>query len=105
MALVRIPYFGLIFRPFVKQDIFQECLIWLLGQINPERNFDGELMVLGSMSSHEIEAKLNKTWFIRKINGVEVQTFWSNNDEKDPDRISVDSVSLVWILFLNCFFL
>ena len=47
----------MIFRPFVKQDISQEWLIWLLGQINPERNFDGELMVLGSMSSHEIEAK------------------------------------------------
>ena len=45
MALVRIPYFGLIFRPFVKQEISRECLLGLLGKINPERNFDGELMV------------------------------------------------------------
>ena len=57
MALVRIPFMGLIFRPFVKQKISQDCLFWLLGQINPERNFDGELMVLGAMSSHDIEAR------------------------------------------------
>ena len=57
MALVRIPFLGLIFRPFVKQKISQDCLFWLLGQINPERNFDGEIMVLGAMSSHDMEAR------------------------------------------------
>ena len=57
MALVRIPYFGLIFRPFVKQEISRECLLGLLGQINPERNFDGELMVFGAMSNRDIQAR------------------------------------------------
>ena len=37
MALVRIPYFGLIFRPFVKQEISRDCLFGLLGKINPEK--------------------------------------------------------------------
>ena len=41
----------------MEQEISRECLFWLLGQINPERNFDGELMVLGAMSSHDIEAR------------------------------------------------
>ena len=54
MALVRIPYFGLIFRPFVKQEISRECLLGLLGKINPEKNFDGELMVFGAMSNRDI---------------------------------------------------
>ena len=57
MALVRIPYFGLIFRPFVKQEISRECLLGLLGQINPEKNFDGELMVFGAMSTRDIQAR------------------------------------------------
>ena len=59
MALVRIPCIGLIFRPFVEQEISRECLLGLLGQINPERNFDGELMVLGAMSTRDIEARYN----------------------------------------------
>lgn len=29
----------------------------MLGQINSERNFDGELMVLGAMSTPDIEAR------------------------------------------------
>ena len=57
MALVRIPYFGLIFRPFVEQEISRECLLGLLKQINPERNFDGELMVFGAMNTRDIEAR------------------------------------------------
>ena len=56
MALVRIPFIGLIFRPFVKQEISRECLLGLLGQINPEKNFDGELMVFGAMNTRDIEA-------------------------------------------------
>ena len=57
MALVRIPFIGLIFRPFVKQEISRECLLGLLGQINPEKNFDGELMVFGAMSTRDIQAR------------------------------------------------
>ena len=57
MALVRIPFIGLIFHPFVKQQISQECFFWLLGQINPERNFDSELVVLGAMNSRDIETR------------------------------------------------
>ena len=57
MALVRIPFIGLIFRPFVEQEISRECLLGLLKQINPERNFDGELMVFGAMNTRNIEAR------------------------------------------------
>ena len=57
MALVRIPFIGLIFRPFVEQEISRECLLGLLKQINPERNFDGELMVFGAMNTRDIEAR------------------------------------------------
>ena len=57
MALVRIPFIGLIFRPFVEQEISRECLLGLLKQVNPERNFDGELMVFGAMNTRDIQAR------------------------------------------------
>ena len=57
MALVRIPFIGLIFRPFVEQEISRKCLLGLLKQINPERNFDGELMVFGAMNTRDVQAR------------------------------------------------
>ena len=102
MALVRIPYFGLIFRPFVKQEISRECLLGLLGKINPERNFDGVLMVFGAMSTRDIQARydfLSKGGYKGPSSGEEADMAFSFDGylQNPPDWLQTIDVRFLTI--------
>ena len=50
MAIVTLPFYGIVLRPFVEQDISSSGLKYLLSYSEFGRNFDGEIMVFGSMN-------------------------------------------------------
>ena len=98
MALVRIPFIGLIFRPFVEQEISRECLLGLLKQINPERNFDGELMIFGAMNTRDIQARydfLIKVGYKSPSSGEEADMAFSFGPRTSLGRISSAQARLV----------
>ncbi len=51
MAIVTLPFYAIVLRPFVKQDISASGLKYLLGYSEFGRNFDGEIMVFGAMNA------------------------------------------------------
>ena len=54
MAIQTLSFISLILRPYVKQPISTEGWRFLFGQVDPYRNFDGELMAFGTMSGQDM---------------------------------------------------
>ena len=50
MAIITLPFYAIILRPFHNQSVAKEGYQFLLRYIDPHRNFDGEIMVFGAMS-------------------------------------------------------
>ena len=55
MAIQTLSFISLILRPFVKQPISIDGWKHLFAQVDPYRNFDGELMAFGAMSGQDID--------------------------------------------------
>ena len=60
MAIAVMPYYALVMRPIVSQEISNETLKWLLTHADRSCNFDGEIMVFGAMESGAILSKTRK---------------------------------------------
>jgi hypothetical protein len=54
MAIQTFSFISLILRPYVKQPISTDGWKTLFAQVDPHRNFDGELMAFGAMSGQDI---------------------------------------------------
>lgn len=55
MAIQTLSFISLILRPYVEQPISIEGWKSLFAQVDPYRNFDGELMAFGTMSGHDMD--------------------------------------------------
>jgi hypothetical protein len=55
MAIQTLSFISLILRPYVKQPISTDGWKYLFAQVDPHRNFDGELMAFGTMSGHDMD--------------------------------------------------
>ena len=55
MAIQTLSFISLILRPYVKQPISTDGWKSLFAQVDPHRNFDGELMAFGTMSGHDMD--------------------------------------------------
>ena len=55
MAIQTLSFISLILRPYVEQSISTDGWKTLFGQVDPHRNFDGELMAFGAMSSQDMD--------------------------------------------------
>ena len=55
MAIQTLSFISLILRPYVQQSISTDGWQYLLARADPHRNFDGEIMVFGAMSDHDID--------------------------------------------------
>ena len=55
MAIQTLSFISLILRPYVKQPISTDGWKTLFAQVDPYRNFDGELMAFGTMSGHDMD--------------------------------------------------
>ena len=55
MAIQTLSFVSLILRPYVKQPISIEGWKSLFAQVDPYRNFDGELMAFGTMSGQDMD--------------------------------------------------
>ena len=55
MAIQTLSFISLILRPYVQQPISTDGWQYLLAQVDPYRNFDGELMAFGAMSGRDME--------------------------------------------------
>ena len=55
MAIQTLSFISLILRPYVEQPISTDGWRHLFAQVDPYRNFDGELMAFGTMSGHDME--------------------------------------------------
>lgn len=60
MAIRLMPFITLILRPRVEQEISANGWRYLFHHCDPHRNFDGEIMVFGAMSGHDIEVHINQ---------------------------------------------
>ena len=60
MAIAVMPYYALVLRPIVSQEISNETLKWLLTHADRSCNFDGEIMVFGAMENGAILSKARK---------------------------------------------
>ena len=54
MAIQTLSFISLILRPYVEQPISIEGWKSLFAQVDPYRNFDGELMAFGTMSGQDM---------------------------------------------------
>ena len=54
LAIQTLSFISLILRPYVKQPISIEGWKSLFAQVDPYRNFDGELMAFGTMSGRDM---------------------------------------------------
>ena len=54
MAIQTLSFISLILRPYVKQPISTDGWKHLFAQVDPYRNFDGELMAFGAMSGRDM---------------------------------------------------
>ena len=54
MAIQTLSFISLILRPYVKQPISTDGWKSLFAQVDPHRNFDGELMAFGTMSGRDM---------------------------------------------------
>ena len=55
MAIQTLSFISLILRPHVKQPISTDGWRYLFAQVDPYRNFDGELMAFGTMSGQDMD--------------------------------------------------
>jgi len=55
MAIQTLSFISLILRPYVKQPISTDGWKSLFAQVDPHRNFDGELMAFGTMSGRDMD--------------------------------------------------
>ena len=55
MAIQTLSFISLILRPYVQQPISIDGWKTLFAQVDPYRNFDGELMAFGTMSGHDMD--------------------------------------------------
>jgi hypothetical protein len=55
MAIQTLSFISLILRPFVKQPISTDGWKTLFAQVDPHRNFDGELVAFGAMSVRNMD--------------------------------------------------
>jgi len=55
MAIQLMPFITLILRVNVKQKISAEGRQYLMHYSQPQKNFDGELMVFGAMNGQDID--------------------------------------------------
>ena len=55
MAIQTLSFISLILRPYVEQPISTDGWKTLFAQVDPYRNFDGELMAFGAMSGQDID--------------------------------------------------
>ena len=55
MAIQTLSFISLILRPYVKQPISTDGWKSLFAQVDPHRNFDGELMAFGTMSGQDMD--------------------------------------------------
>jgi 3-deoxy-D-arabino-heptulosonate 7-phosphate (DAHP) synthase len=53
MAIHTLSFISLILRPYVEQPISTEGWKYLFSQVDPHRNFDGEIMAFGTMSGEQ----------------------------------------------------
>jgi hypothetical protein len=59
MAIQTLSFISLILRPYVKQPISTHGWKSLFAQVDPHRNFDGELMAFGTMSGQDMDKIIN----------------------------------------------
>ena len=59
MAIQTLSFISLILRPYVEQPISTDGWKTLFAQVDPYRNFDGELMAFGTMSGHDMDRIIN----------------------------------------------
>jgi hypothetical protein len=55
MAIQTLSFISIILRPYVKQPISTDGWKHLFAQVDPHRNFDGELMAFGTMSGQDMD--------------------------------------------------
>ena len=55
MAIQTLSFISLILRPYVEQPISTDGWKHLFAQVDPYRNFDGELMAFGTMSGQDMD--------------------------------------------------
>ena len=55
MAIQTLSFISLILRPYVAQPISTDGWKYLLAQVDPYRNFDGEIMAFGAMSGQVMD--------------------------------------------------
>ena len=55
MAIQTLSFISLILRPYVEQPISTDGWKSLFAQVDPYRNFDGELMAFGTMSGQDMD--------------------------------------------------
>ena len=53
-------FISLILRPYVKQPISTDGWKHLFAQVDPHRNFDGELMAFGTMSGRDMDRVIKR---------------------------------------------
>jgi len=56
MAIRLMPFYTLVLRPYVEQEISAEGWRFLFSSCDPHRNYDGEIMVFGAMNGRDIDA-------------------------------------------------
>jgi len=67
MAIQTLSFISLILRPYVKQPISTDGWKYLFAQVDPHRNFDGELMAFGTMSGHDMDCIIEQLISFRYI--------------------------------------
>jgi hypothetical protein len=60
MAIRLMPFITLILRPHVEQEISAKGWRYLFHHCDPNRNFDGEIMVFGAMNGQDIENRIDE---------------------------------------------
>ena len=60
MAIQTLSFISLILRPYVEQPISTEGWKHLFAQVDPYRNFDGELMAFGTMSGQDMDTIIER---------------------------------------------
>lgn len=59
MAIITMPFYTLILRTQVEQEISAAGWKWLFQRCDPYRNYDGEIMVFGSMNAIEVQMNID----------------------------------------------
>ena len=60
MAIQTLSFISLILRPYVEQPISTDGCKHLFAQVDPYRNFDGELMAFGTMSGQDMDTIIER---------------------------------------------